>query len=343
MDSQDKPGGGSARLAAVPRKPPTLRFSIVIEWENARLSDLGRTHRMLDGLAAQISALDPRRFSLRQVVILHDRATVARSLIEGALARGLGPAIGPERLRVIATEGLGYYQLKNFGARHCDGDVVALLDSDVVPEPDWLANLLEPFRRFPRASVVAGTSYIELEGIYSKAVAMWWFFPLRPRGTGLRRVRRFWANNVAFRRRLFLATGFPDSDKFRGQCLSLAGALRRSGVPILERIDARVAHPAPNGWKHFVCRGLCQGHDNVRIGDLPNRPHLATWRASWARFIANLRRARARIRDQRASVGVGAIGAAMAYLLAIGYFGLMFAGERVALRRPALIRKYFPI
>ncbi len=319
-----------------------LTFSIVIEWENARLSELSRTHRMLEALAAQIALLDAGLFGLRQIVLLHDRNAVQRSLIEQAVARELMAVLTPGQLRIVDTKGLDYYQLKNFGARQCEGDIVVLLDSDVVPEADWLEKLLTPFRQ-PRAAIVAGTSYIELEGLYSQAVALWWLFPLRSEDSGLRRVKRFWANNVAFRRNLFLATGFPDASNFRGQCLMLAGRLVRKGIPIVERRDARVSHPAPNGWRHFVCRGLCQGHDDVMMADLAHKPDAARWRASWARYTAKVSAARTRIRRQRAKLGVGTLGAAGALLLAIAYFGLMLVGERIALRRPALVRKYFPI
>lgn len=319
-----------------------LTFSIVIEWENARLSELQRTHRMLESLAAQVAALDGDRFGLRQIVFLYDRHAVRRSLIEEAVARKLTAVLAPDQLRLVDTEGLGYYQLKNFGAGQCEGDVVVLLDSDVVPEDGWLEKILTPFRH-PRAAVVAGTSYIELESFYSKAVGLWWFFPLRSEGSGLRRVKRFWANNVAFRRSLFLATGFPNTSNFRGQCVLLAARLARQGIPIVERRDARVAHPAPNGWRHFLCRALCQGHDEVMMIDLARRPDAATWRASWARYSTKVGAARSRIRMQRAKVGIGAVGAAGALLLALVYFGLMFAGERIALRRPAVLKKYFPI
>ncbi|WP_292065209.1 glycosyltransferase family 2 protein [Mesorhizobium sp.] len=38
-----------------------------------------------------------------------------------------------------------YYQLKNNGVRLSEGDVVVFMDSDTVPERNWLSNLLAPF------------------------------------------------------------------------------------------------------------------------------------------------------------------------------------------------------
>lgn len=62
--------------------------------------------------------------------------------------------------------------------------MIVFLDSDVIPEEGWLAGLLRAFRN-PAVQVVCGGTYISLEGLYSKTVALFWFFPLREEGDGL--------------------------------------------------------------------------------------------------------------------------------------------------------------
>ncbi len=333
---------GTGRVARLPLPRRPVSFSVVIEWDNARLSELGRTHRMLAQLAAQLAALDPARFFLRQVLFAFDRTRVQRELVEGIVRGALSGCLRTGRLGLLATDCLGYYELKNAGARRCDGEVVVFLDSDIVPEDGWLRRLLGPFRD-PRIRVVAGSAYIEPQGFYSKAVALWWFFPLRDAHGGLRPTNRFFANNIAFRRELFLATGFPRTATFRGQCILLANRLRRSGVQILERRDARVAHPPPNGGWHFVCRALCEGHDNALLAGSGREPAAASWRASWKRLRSLIAQARARVRRNRAALGLGPLAGAGATLLACAYYLLGFCGERIALRRPGIIRKYFPV
>lgn len=157
------------------------------------------------------------------------------------------------------------------------------------------------------------------------------------RALGLWRCGHFYANNVAFRRRLFLATGFPESRTFRGQCVALARRLDRGGVILVQRADARIAHPAPNGWRHFVARALCEGHDLAIGGEPPS------WSVSWRRSSRRFADARARIRANGAKVGLGRWSALGALALAFAYYTFRLAGERIALRRPDWIRKYFPV
>src|SRR5258706_4717324 len=108
-----------ARVVPLPvraRAHRRLDFSIVIEWENARLSELARSHRMLESLAAQIAALDARFFALCQIVFLYDRDAAQRPLIEQAVARRLAAVLAPGPLPPVRTQGAGYYHPKNIRA-----------------------------------------------------------------------------------------------------------------------------------------------------------------------------------------------------------------------------------
>ena len=314
-----------------------ISCSIVIEWDNARWAELARPRRMAQSLAAEIAALDPARAAVAEILVVYDRREVPHELIEEATR-----ALAAPRPQLIATDGLRYYELKNLGARTATGEVVVFIDSDVVPEPAWLARLLEPFAD-PRASVVCGSTYVELETWFSRAVNLWWFFATRDPRSGLQKVERFWANNVAFRRAPFARNGFPQLPTFRGQCLVLARQLARRGVPILQRIDARVAHPPPKGGWHFVCQALTEGYDRVTLLAMHRLSPQESWRASWMRFVVSLRHARERVGKKRREVGVGALGGAGALVVALVYYGLTFAGERIGVRWPWVIRRYFPI
>jgi hypothetical protein len=317
--------------------PLQLTCSIVIEWDNARWAELRRPRRMAQALAAEIGALDATRVAVREIFVVYDRREVPRELIEEATRALAAP---PPQL--LATDGLRYYQLKNLGARSGTGEVVIFIDSDVVPEGDWLSRLLEPFRD-PGTGVVCGSTYVELETYFSRTVGLWWFFATRDPRKGLLKTTRFWANNVAFRRSVFLPAGFPELPSFRGQCLVLANRFRRLGIPILQRVDARVAHPPPKGGWHFICQGLTEGHDRVVLLAMHRLSTKESWLASWRRFSFSLRDARRRVREKRGQVGVSALGGAGALALAFLYYSLSFAGERIGARWPWVIRRYFPI
>jgi glycosyltransferase involved in cell wall biosynthesis len=43
----------------------------------------------------------------------------------------------------IAADGAHYYELKNIGASSASGEIIALVDSDAVPEPDWLSTIVK--------------------------------------------------------------------------------------------------------------------------------------------------------------------------------------------------------
>jgi hypothetical protein len=228
-----------------------------------------------------------------------------------------------------------YYELKNHGASEATGGILVFLDSDAVPEPGWLEALLAPFAD-PAVDVVAGQTYIQPDSLYAKAFALWWFFPLRAPAGPLRPVRHFFANNVAFRRSIFRAHPFaPVQGTSRGACLELAIALQNAGITIWSAPAARVAHPPPRGWRHFVLRALAQGRDRL--------PRERGWRATLAGSAVRLARhvaaGAASTLGGRRAVGLTLAGVAPAIALCCAYYALFFAGEVAALSGASAVRR----
>lgn len=178
-------------------------FEIVVEWENARLSDLARTRRMLAALCSQLRELQlpvaPRAW------FLYDPGEIDPGLIREVLAECVDATDGAAfEAALRPAAGLRYYALKNLGAQLCEQPVVVFIDSDVVPEPGWLRSLLEPFARRD-VEVVGGSAYVEPDSVYARGFALFWFFPLREARSDLVPAEHFFANNVAFRRGSLLA------------------------------------------------------------------------------------------------------------------------------------------
>ena len=48
-------------------------------------------------------------------------------------------------LEILATPGLTYYRLKNFGIARSTTEISIMLDSDASPQPGWLEGILKPF------------------------------------------------------------------------------------------------------------------------------------------------------------------------------------------------------
>jgi hypothetical protein len=314
-------------------------LSIVVEWENARLAEAERPLAMLAELARQLDELAVPSPRPVEIVLLHNPEAVDGAAIEAMIDHARPRDRWAASFRLLASADRTYYEQKNFGVASTSGDIVLLLDSDVVPEPGWLQKLLAAFDD-PAVAVVCGSTYIELASLYDRAVALFWLFPLRPEGERMEEAKSFYANNVAFRRAVIAANPFPDLPTFRGQCRMLSERLRTQGIRILRHTGARVSHPPPNGWRHFVNRALCEGHDEAvrdreRGRSLVGRGMRDFWR--------RMRYATGRVVTDRRAVGLSPLGAFGAWSVALGYYALKLTGRLLTALDPSIVRRHFPI
>lgn len=309
--------------------------SIVIEWENVVLAGNTRAERMLAELGRQLRELGGRFADDPEVLLLYDPDEVEEADVERATGDNLAWREGdPFALTLVASPGHSYYEQKNRGAELAGGELLVFLDSDVIPESGWLENLLAPFED-ERVNVVAGHTHLDAETLYQRAGKYFWFFPSREEG----RRDGFMANNVAFRRELFLDYGFPQHEAYRYQCVALGQQLVADGIGIYQQTDARCSHPAPNGLRHFLGRGLMAGHDKgVRHeGSLGTGVLAALWR-----YVATLvvmfrrivRRGRlSRTPEEGPEVFLAAV------LVGTLYYTLALVGEIVSLVNPGVVER----
>ncbi|HEX8643393.1 MAG TPA: glycosyltransferase [Allosphingosinicella sp.] len=311
--------------------PPARLVSIIVEWENAGRIGTRRARTMLDELQRQLGEAEVGlgRFEL---VFVGDGAADERSVREAVAEAGLRRAA----VRFVAAPGCDYYEQKNRGAESARGDIFLFLDSDVLPEPGWLAGLLAPFAD-PSVSIVAGTSFIAVEGLYSAAMALGWIFPVRGEGGPLARSPTFFANNVAFRADLFRRHPFPRLGQYRGQCIALAEELRGAGQIIYMNHAAAVSHPAPEGLSGFAIRALRRGHDETATLRRRQRAVLRNGSAATARQLAA---AFANVRKRHREVGLGPAGAIAAGAILLAYYALQLAGLVAAAIAPSAARRW---
>jgi len=151
-------------------------FSIVIEWEQTRFYDSWRTLRMLEKLANQLIEVLPKMSTKTEVIFVYNNEDIDGSEIEPIIKEKLEPCSSIIDIKIIYSAGLDYYQQKNFGAKHCHGDVIIFLDSDVIPDDGWLEGFLKCFLQ-PEIKVVGGNSYIAPNTFLEKAFSIFWFFP----------------------------------------------------------------------------------------------------------------------------------------------------------------------
>jgi hypothetical protein len=317
-------------------------LSIVVEWENARLSEADRSLRMLTELSRQLE--DEKAGSSRHVdvLVLHNPEAVDAEAVGAMIDSARPRAEWPAEIRIAPAGEGGYYDQKNFGVAATTGDLVLFLDSDVVPEAGWLRRLLHAFDD-PGVEVVCGSTYVELTNFYDRAMALFWLFPLRTEREQLEEAKAFYANNVAFRRSVIAANPFPELTTFRGQCQLLSKRLRENGHHIFRHTGARVSHPPPNGLRHFVNRAMAQGHD-MALREAVGDPSFAR-RAldGLTDFRKRMARSTRRIRRGYHAVGLSRAGAVGAWGVALAYNGCLLTGRLLTAVQPRIVERYFPI
>lgn len=155
----------------------------------------------LDGLAAQTRPPD-------EIVLVIDHNSELAQCAQAELAPGA------PRLRIVENLGRrGCSASRNVGIRTAAGDIVAFLDDDAAPEPDWLAQLTAPFAD-PGVQVTGG-----------RAVPRWpvrrprwwpeefdWVVGCSHRGLPAQAadVRNVWGCSMACRREAFAAGLFRE-------------------------------------------------------------------------------------------------------------------------------------
>ena len=324
------------------------RISIVVEWENALLSEGGRPAAMLRTVGRQAVELaakpDAHPFLAGgwpwcELLIVFDPARSDSDDLAALLEHCLAEAEDVLRCRLLSVSDSGYYSKKNHGARAAAGQIVAFLDSDVVPEPDWLEQILAALKD-PGIQVVAGNTYIEPVGLIGKTFALTWFFPLRNEEGALQRARSLFANNLAIRREVCERYPFPEIwGSSRGACIVLAAQLALADVPVFHNPRARVAHPAPNGFAHVSMRALAQGRDRVLRERIYGSRMSASWLASGYRLLRHWAGSAWTICTGFARVGLNPLLIPAAVAVAAYYYLLYWSGETMLQLRISAIRE----
>ena len=274
-----------------------------------------------------------------ELLVLYDSERIHRRAVESVLHGELGPAPVALAPRVIAAPGMAHYALKNFGVTHATGEIVVFVDSDVIPEAGWLSGLVTPLAD-ETIQLIGGNTYVDATGLYSKAVALTWIFPLRQTETAIRTADRFFANNFAARRALLAAHPFPINEgSARGACLALSRSLTALGVTIYRNPAAQAAHPAPNGMAHFIARAIAHGRDHCAYA----APTERGMRPVTRHFYYEMRRAVTAVRRRRAAVQLTRAGVPLAAAIGAGYYVLGLTGSLATRIHPDFMKRRFQL
>jgi hypothetical protein len=321
----------------------TSRIALIVEWENALLSEVERAREMLRRVGAQAVSAARNSNAQLDLLLIYDPETIDVHVPRTVLAECVDAPTWPGRISLYEAPGLHYYDQKNFGVQQTDADIIVFIDSDVVPDDDWLPNLLDAMRD-PQVGVVSGETYLATDTYYDRLLAAFWLFETKKPAGPVYAAKNFYANNVAFRADILRRFPFPSADTYRGQCATLAKTLRANGVKLYRSGSAMVSHPPPAGLSHFVTRAICHGHDIV----LSNKRKRLGWLAaspvgSIFRFVREILLAPGRIVARRQASVRTISGSIVAFGLAVAYAGLKLAGEVTTFVSPRFVRSRFSI
>lgn len=247
--------------------------AVIVEWENILTAEADRVVQMLIRLDQQISEINDntvpehakeflKSFANGVEVLIVHGPDVSRSNIEEILNSAVKEKHAD--YKILNFEFSEYYTLKNVGVENSTTDFVIFVDSDVIPDEHWLSELLYSFHD-EKVQIVGGQTYITTESSYSKAYACGiWLWPLRSTTPTLTPGKRYYANNVAMRRKL--AEKYPFAPKaFEKRCANIytAEQLLEDNIPIYRNTAAQCSHPPPYGIHEFFVRAFCYGSDFI--------------------------------------------------------------------------------
>lgn len=188
------------------------------------------TRNRPEALRQCLAALAAQDFPLAQfeVLICDDGSEEdVRSVAEQAQQSGL-------RIRYLRQTPRGPATARNLGIRHAQAEIVAMTDSDTLPDRAWLRNLVAALNAHPEAVGVEGKVYAENDGEFG------------PLGEGPTNLTGgvFLTCNCAYRREaLFQAGGFDESFPYPAyEDTDLAARTGQLGK-ILWQPNAVVLHP----------------------------------------------------------------------------------------------------
>jgi hypothetical protein len=312
----------------VPPTPPPY-LSVIVELDNVLHGEITRTRTMLTRLFDQIreNKLEP----WVEVLVMYDETAIRPKDIQRIVtAMPTGESFS---VQLVSTKGLRYYSLKNEGGRRAKGDILVFVDSDCVPEDDWLRRLLDSFHN-SEVEIVTGNSYIDRDTFYAKTFAAGWYFPPRLPDGPLVAIRDPFANTLAMRRHTFERYPFPEETSlYMAQGITWHRTLEANRVPIFLNPGARVAHPPPV----FLRSAIVNGYDTAQRTRRPGESKLQSLKVSYRGLRGNLSMMFRGITLGYREVGIPRAAVPVAIALAGVYWSLWSMAELVARWAPRLI------
>lgn len=228
--------------------------SVVIETITSRFG--GAAGSLPDDLAGALNALDRQTYphGLIERIVVLDRGVSEDDALE--VCRRY-PTV-----KFLSSLRSHYLVAKNAGGAAASGDIIALLDGDCEPVPDWLEALVAPFDSDDVAAVAGRTRYSG-DSWAARTFSIPDFAYILAEENGA--ASGFNISNVAFRRKVFLANPLDTRLPRNGGCYFLFHQLRAQGARVLHEPRAVVAHGLDYPGLGFIRKHFDRGYDGLIV------------------------------------------------------------------------------
>ena len=241
-----------------------IEISIVIELENCSLHYSEFNENLIQQLLSIKKQLVKTQYEF-EILICFSTTTINSVLLENT-RKFAEKNFFPSQLKFLSFDHASYYQLKNYGADSSQGNIIIFLDSDVTTDLNWVANLLKPFEENKDIKVVAGRTELKAQNTIQYSQLLVTFFDNYKNVNNFDVTKNFFANNVAFKKELFLKYKFPiNQQTARTSCCQLAQNLSLDNIKIHKQHQAIVYHRSASSLSELLLRSVIEGRDQTML------------------------------------------------------------------------------
>lgn len=226
--------------------------SVVIETVTTR--EHSSAESLVDELEGTLQAVERQTYPRERFEII--------VVLDDAIDAGIAAALQRRHPRVTIAHAhkSNYFEAKNTGARVARGSLVALLDGDCQPRPDWLELLVSRFE--PGVGAVVGSTAYMGGSILARTFSVPDFWNVVERSgtaTGIM------LNNTAFRREILIGHPLDARIRRNGGCYLLYHQLQSQGIRMLYERRAEVMHGLDIRGLGFIRKHFDRGYDGVSV------------------------------------------------------------------------------
>lgn len=253
-----------------------LLSAVVCSYTPARLGDI----------CEAMAGLQGQSYPNMETIFVADGSAELERLVEERVRKQ-----GLASVRVVLNDGRpGLAAARNFGVEHAVGEMIAFIDDDAVPFPDWAEEIVRTLSQDDSIVGVTGPAFPwwEAESMAWFPEEFYWIISCPTPGwlgyNRMREVRNAWGMNMAFRREAFRACRFPEAFGYNrgpthagpvdllGEDTAFSVLLRRlTGKAIVFNPRVRVRHKV---YRHRLTpgsvrrRAFWEGYTKARLRKL---------------------------------------------------------------------------